>query len=108
MVYDHLTLRRVWCESCGQQGHKFQDCPEKLLSNSAAVMCSFCHSKSHPTSDCPVKHKRRQQQQAGIKDDSATGGMESIEDNHEEEFYRFMQDQNKRKQERERMRMLTY
>lgn len=34
--------------------------------------------------------------------------MESIEDNHEEEFYRFMQDQNKRKQERERLRMLTY
>jgi len=71
-------------------------------------MCSFCHSKSHPTSDCPVKHKRRQQQQAGIKDDAATNGMESIEDNHEEEFYRFMQDQNKRKQERERARMLTY
>ena len=23
VVYDHLTLRRVWCESCGQQGHKF-------------------------------------------------------------------------------------
>ena len=38
----------------------------------------------------------------------ATAGMESMEDNHEEEFYRFMQDQNKRKQERERMRMLTY
>lgn len=61
VVYDHLTLRRVWCESCGKQGHKFQDCPEKLLINSAAVLCNFCHSKSHPTSDCPVKHKHRKQ-----------------------------------------------
>jgi len=27
----------------------------------------------------------------------ATAGMESMEDNHEEEFYRFRQDYNKRK-----------
>ena len=34
--------------------------------------------------------------------------MDTLEDNHEEEFYRFMQDQNKRKKERERLKMLTY
>ena len=43
-----------------------------------------------------------------MKEDGVTAGMEDMEDNHEEEFYRFMQDQNKRKLERERQRMLTY
>ena len=61
VVYNHLTLRKVWCESCGQQGHKFYECPEKMQLHSASVFCNVCKSKSHPTSDCPVKHKRRQQ-----------------------------------------------
>ena len=29
VVINHL--RKVWCESCGEQGHRYYDCPEKLL-----------------------------------------------------------------------------
>ena len=42
------------------------------------------------------------------KDDALLAGMESIEDHPEEELYRFMKEQSKKKQERERMKALTY
>lgn len=67
VIYDSNSLRRVWCESCGKQGHKFYECPEKLLSNSITIICNFCQSKTHPTSDCPLKHKKRMLQQQAIQ-----------------------------------------
>ena len=94
--------------------------------HSASVFCNVCKSKSHPTSDCPVKHKRRQQQnpmgQAAImaaEDDdgfndendqmqSITAGMETLEDNPDEEYYRFIQGVAKTKQEKEKMKALAY
>jgi len=40
VVFDHLGgMRKAWCEVCGQQGHKFYECPEKLLSNNSDVWC---------------------------------------------------------------------
>ena len=28
VVFDHLGgMRKAWCEVCGQQGHKFYECP---------------------------------------------------------------------------------
>ena len=57
-VYDHLTsMRKVWCESCGEQGHKHYECPEKLFGNTALIYCQNCGSNNHPTSDCPLKSK---------------------------------------------------
>ena len=105
VVYNHLTLRKVWCESCGQQGHKFYECPEKLLATSASVLCNICKSKSHPTSDCPVKRGRRVQDQLGQPAIMAAeadlemdmeakpalyAGMETTEDNPDEELHRLI------------------
>ena len=51
-------MRKVWCESCGKQGHKFYECPEKLLSTNADVWCEICNCGTHPTNDCPKKNSR--------------------------------------------------
>ena len=59
MTYDHSAVKRVWCENCGQQGHKFFQCPEKILSNKTNVVCQICFATSHPTNDCPKKHGMR-------------------------------------------------
>ena len=40
--------------------------------------------------------------------DGATAGMDTLEDNHEQDFYLFMKDVEGRKKERERLKMLTY
>jgi hypothetical protein len=58
VVYDHLsTNKKVWCEGCGMQGHKFYECPEKLLGLTSSVFCQHCRSKNHPSNDCPEKSK---------------------------------------------------
>lgn len=58
VVYDHLYAnKKVWCELCGEQGHKHYECPEKLLGLKSSVFCSICRSKNHPTADCPEKSK---------------------------------------------------
>lgn len=58
-VYDHLQVknRKAWCECCGEQGHKFYECPERLLGNSSSVFCSVCGSNTHPKTDCPELSK---------------------------------------------------
>jgi len=85
VVYDHIGgTRRVWCESCGQQGHKFYECPEKLLSSSADVWCEICNSGTHPTNDCPNK-KRDQDHRSKFK-------ALPKEDNPDEELHQFLKD----------------
>ena len=39
---------------------------------------------------------------------SVTAGMETLEDNPDEEYYRFITGVNKQKQEKEKMKALTY
>ncbi len=58
-VYDHLTShRKVWCESCGEQGHKHYECPERLFGvGNQLIYCTFCGSNNHPSADCPLKSK---------------------------------------------------
>ncbi len=58
-VYDHLQVknRKVWCECCGDQGHKFYECPERLLGKQSNIFCSACGSSNHPKSDCPELSK---------------------------------------------------
>ncbi len=85
VVYDHIGgTRRVWCESCGQQGHKFYECPEKLLSSSADVWCEICNSGTHPTNDCPNKSR----------DQDRRGKFKALplEDNPDEELHQFLKD----------------
>jgi hypothetical protein len=58
VVYDHLgASKKAWCECCGEQGHKFYECPERLLGNSSSIYCSICGSNNHPSADCPDKSK---------------------------------------------------
>lgn len=59
MTYDHAAVKRVWCENCGHQGHKFFQCPEKIMSHKTNVVCQFCFATSHPTNDCPKRHGMR-------------------------------------------------
>ena len=95
VVYDHIGgMRKVWCESCGQQGHKFYECPEKLLSTNADVWCEICNSGTHPTNDCPKK---------GSRDDHRTKGRQpygalAIEDNPDEELHQFIKEVKEGKQ----------
>ena len=81
-MFDHLGgMRRSWCKSCGQQGHKFYECPEKLLSNKADVWCEICNASSHPTKDCPKKSKQRQQY-----------GALALQDNPDEELHKLLKE----------------
>ena len=59
VTYDNSALKRVWCENCGAQGHKFYECPEKIEKNKANIVCKYCGSHTHPTNDCPEKAKHR-------------------------------------------------
>ena len=110
VVINHL--RKVWCESCGNQGHRYYDCPEKLLQINAAVYCNFCHKQSHPTSDCPLKHKKRMQTNGQQPFDDGRGGvtagMDTLDDNPDEELYQLLQDVNKSKMEKQKLKAVTY
>lgn len=59
VVYEHLNTKKMWCECCGEQGHKFYECPEKLLGTGSSIYCSICGSSSHPSYDCPEKSKQQ-------------------------------------------------
>lgn len=48
-------MKRVYCENCGQKGHRFHECPEKIMSNKSKVRCKHCQSTNHVSNDCPVK-----------------------------------------------------
>jgi len=59
VAYDPSVSKRVWCENCGQKGHKFYECPEKIQGMKSNILCQFCHSTSHPSNDCPERQKKR-------------------------------------------------
>eukprot|EP00347_Sterkiella_histriomuscorum_P011570 403371954 len=63
VAYDHLTTKtkKGWCENCGEQGHKFYECPERLLGNTSNIYCNICGSTNHPSADCPENKKKKQQ-----------------------------------------------
>lgn len=92
VVYDHLGgSKKAWCECCGEQGHKFYECPERLLGNANSIYCSLCGSNNHPTTDCPEKRKKKQ--------------IEEITP--EEELHNFLQDIKQEKEQREKYKMIT-
>ena len=53
IAYDGAGMRRVYCENCGQKGHKFHECPHKIMGSKAKVTCKHCQSSHHVSSDCP-------------------------------------------------------
>ena len=58
-VYDQLNInKKVWCECCGEQGHKHYECPERLFGNAPLIYCQTCGSNNHPSNDCPLKSKK--------------------------------------------------
>ena len=107
VVYDHLGgSKKAWCECCGEQGHKFYECPERLLGNANSIYCSLCGSNNHPTTDCPEKSK------STFIFDYFTlfllGKKKQIEEiTPEEELHNFLQDIKQEKEQREKYKMIT-
>ena len=59
ILHDGTGVKRVFCENCGSRGHKFHECPEKIMSTKSKIRCKYCHSNSHPSTDCPTKQKEK-------------------------------------------------
>ena len=55
IAYDGSGMRRVYCENCGQKGHKFHECPHKIMGAKSKISCKHCQSQHHVSSDCPQK-----------------------------------------------------
>lgn len=64
IAYDGTAVKRLFCENCGQKGHRFYECPEKIEGMKSKIKCKHCGSTSHPSGDCPVKAKSRQMMNA--------------------------------------------
>jgi len=92
-IYDKFINKKIWCECCGEQGHKFYECPDKFLGTGINIFCSLCGSKSHPANDCPDKKKKKQ-----VEEELTI----------EEQFHNFMQDFKHNKEEKEKMKAITY
>lgn len=47
----------VFCEICGEKGHRSFECPKRfaMKKNTVQVKCTICGDTSHPTRDCPMK-----------------------------------------------------
>lgn len=59
ILHDGTGMKRVFCENCGSRGHKFHECPEKIMSTKSKIRCKYCQSHSHPSTDCPTKQKEK-------------------------------------------------
>jgi hypothetical protein len=57
--YDGNSIKRIWCENCGKQGHKFYECPEKIKRVKSNIVCQNCQSTNHASKDCPERDKVR-------------------------------------------------
>jgi Zinc knuckle len=107
VVFNHLTANKnVWCESCGDKGHKFYECPEKLLGK-GSIYCSICGSSSHPTYDCPEKSKFPLLLNYFIEKKGFKGTEAPDELTIEEEYHNFMQDLKQSKEQKERYKAIT-
>jgi hypothetical protein len=51
------VLHDEFCDNCGERGHKWWDCPNKLGEGfvKPKIMCEICHDRGHPTHDCPLR-----------------------------------------------------
>jgi len=55
-----LKEEDVFCQICGEKGHRSFECPKRFAANSKGgaaggmgVKCAICGDSSHPTRDCP-------------------------------------------------------
>jgi len=83
------VLHDEFCDNCGERGHKWWDCPNKLGNGlkKPEIMCEICHDRSHPTHDCPLKKcifYKEHYSIAGLNTDKEIGLQE--------EFNRFMRE----------------
>lgn len=60
IAYDPGAMKRVYCENCGEKGHRFYECPEKIEGIKSKIKCKHCKSTNHPSNDCPQKAKSKQ------------------------------------------------
>ena len=89
MAFDSFrpNNKKAWCEECGQQGHRYYECPNRLFGSSSNIFCSHCGSKSHPTVDCKDKSKIAYWH---LSLDKKKGISEEL--TIEEDFHKFMTD----------------
>jgi hypothetical protein len=108
-VYDHLNAnKKIWCESCGEQGHKHYECPERLFGNTALIYCQTCGSNNHPSNDCPLKSNCLiffYKLILILEKDKKKGEVEDITP--EEELHNFLQDLKREKEVKEKYKALT-
>lgn len=104
VTYDGNSIKRIWCENCGKQGHKFYECPEKIKKAKSKVMCQHCQSTSHPSNDCPDKAKQRAL--------DPKSNMLSIEANRlltvEDELNDFMEEVERERNDKDHLKSITY
>ena len=104
-VYDQLNInKKVWCECCGEQGHKHYECPERLFGNAPLIYCQTCGSNNHPSNDCPLKSKKRSELIFQIEKDKK---KQEDDITPEEELHNFLQDLKKEKETREKYKAIT-
>ena len=105
VTYDHAATRRVWCENCGKQGHKFFQCPEKIQGIKSNIMCQHCSSTNHLSSDCPQRYSHRQNALGGIDPKSQLALTELTA---EEELQRFLEEVQKGKEKKDQLKSITF
>lgn len=104
----------MWCENCGKQGHKFFECPEKIISMKSKnkIVCQHCGSTNHPSNDCPEKAKSRHIQNALTNGVDPKSNQLAIEANRmlsvEDELKEFMNEIQRDKDEKEKIKMITH
>ena len=47
-----LKEEDVFCQICGEKGHRSFECPKRFASKGIVVKCAICGDTSHPTRDC--------------------------------------------------------
>lgn len=109
VVYEQFNKpnKKVWCESCGEQGHKFYECPEKLLGlgNGGSIYCSICGLNNHPTYDCPQNSKF--QIFVIFLLEKRNKHQEKEEITMEEELHNFLKDMEKQREQKDKMKSIT-
>lgn len=113
IAYDPNAKKRIWCENCGKQGHKFYECPEKILGNKSKIRCAHCQSTNHPSTDCPEKAKSRHIHNAitsGSVDPKSNQLQQEVDQiiADENELTQFLKDQELAKINKDQIQALTY